>query len=301
MKRLLLLFLCILTPALSGFGQTPQQIVRSKAETELREVLSGVRGILGFAAMDFVKGERFAANEHVQFPQASAIKIPVLMEVYKQAHAGKISLRDKLSVEKARQVGGSGVLFEFGDNTSDISVADLCVLMIVLSDNSATNMLIDLVGMQNVNTTLQSSGIKNTRLQRRMMDQAASVRGDENISTPADALRIMELLYKGEFINREVSDDILSVLTKGKGAGLLKSVAGPGVPVAFKPGGISGVATEWGIVYIEGFPYGAALMMSFASGDEADPALRKVAGILHDYYSRIARATRYGTYGPAPK
>lgn len=300
-KPVTLALLCAVVLAPQCFSQTPAEIIKAKTEARLRDVLSGVQGIVGYAAVDFVKGERFAANEHMQFPQASAIKIPVLMEVYKQAHEGTISLNDKLSVGKARQVGGSGVLNEFGDNTSAISVADLCVLMIVLSDNSATNILIDLVGMHNVNKTLQTLGITRTRLQRRMMDQAASIRGEENISTPADALKIMEYLYKGEFVNRRVSDQILSVLKKGKGSGALQSAAGAGVPVAFKPGGISGVATEWGIVYLEGFPYGAALMMSFASGDEADATLRSVARILHDYYSRIARATPYGTYGPAPK
>lgn len=301
MKHFLLACLCTLVLTIETSGQTPRQVVKAKTQAELDRVLSDVKGILGFAAMDFVRGDRFAAHEQIQFPQASAIKIPILMEVYKQAHEGKVSLNAKLTVDRARNVGGSGVLVEFGDKMSEISVADLCVLMIVLSDNSATNMLLDLVGMQSVNATLQSLGIKNTRLQRRMMDQAASLRGEENISTPADALRIMEMLYKGEFVNRQVSDDILAVLKKGKGAGVLKSAAGPDVPVAFKPGGIAGVATEWGIVFLEGLPYGAALMMSFASGDEADQALRTVARILHDYYMRMARATPYGTYGPAPK
>jgi beta-lactamase class A len=71
--------------------------------------------------------------------------------------------------------------------------------MIVLSDNTAANMLIEIVGMENVNRTMTSLGLKQTRLQRKMLDTAASARGEENLSTPAEAARLMEILYRGGF------------------------------------------------------------------------------------------------------
>lgn len=81
--------------------------------------------------------------------------------------------------------------------------------MITLSDNSATNTLIDLVGMQAINSTMQTLGFLNTRVQRKMIDVQASRRGDENISTPAEAAKILNLLYQGKFIDKPTSDGIL--------------------------------------------------------------------------------------------
>jgi beta-lactamase class A len=106
-------------------------------------------------------------------------------------------------VDKTHKVGGSGVLQELGDHTSQLSIRDLGILMIVLSDNTATNMLIDLVGMENVNKTLSSLGFTQTHLQPKMINTAASGRGEENLSTPAEATRLMEILYRGWGIQRD--------------------------------------------------------------------------------------------------
>jgi beta-lactamase class A len=293
-------FLLVLGLCSNAFAQPENlKIVREKTEAQLQEVIRGVRGAIGFTAFDLVRGEKFSANENLIFPQASAIKIPIAMEVFKQAREGKLKLTDMLWVEKKHQVAGSGILFELGDKSSQMSVRDLCVLMIRLSDNTATNMLIDLVGMANINTTLSSLGMKNTKVQRRMLDQVASARGDENLSTPAEAARIMETLYKGEFVSRTVSDDILSILKKSKGeAGAIQSGVPTDVPVAFKPGGIAGVTTEWAIVYLPSLPYVVTIMENYGVGDEATSAMKKISELLYEYYSRVATATKHGTYVP---
>jgi beta-lactamase class A len=187
------------------------KLIHDKTEAKLRAISSNVHGALGVTALDLTSGERFAINENSVFPQGSAIKIPILMEVYKQANEGKFKLTDMLWVNKAQQVGDSGVLVELGDHTSRLSIRDLGILMIVLSDNTATNMLIDLVGMKNVNNTLASHGLTQTRLQRKMINSAASGRGEENLSTPAEAARLMEILHRGEFLNRQVCDEILTI------------------------------------------------------------------------------------------
>ena len=274
-------------------------LVREKTTLQLQEIVRGVSGAMGFAAFDLVRGERFAANENLVFPQASAIKIPILMEVFKQVHDGKIKFSDMLWVEKKKQVGGSGILFELGDHTSQLSIHDLCVLMILMSDNTATNMLLDLLGMDNVNQTLRALGLSRTKVQRRMLDQAASGRGDENVSTPAEAARIMEILFKGEFVNRAVCDGVLEILKRPKSErGVIGSAVPANVPVAFKPGGLAGVMTEWALVYLESYPFVVVVMENYALEGEAEPATRKIAGTLYDYFSRVGSATRHGTYVP---
>ncbi len=289
-----LLFL-LATPSSAGAQEKNWAVVRAKTEARLQEIVSGTRGAMGLTVIDLTSGEHFDINENLVFPQGSAIKIPILMEVYKQAAEGKVKLTDLLSVAKQHQVGGSGVLKELGDGTSRLSIGDLAVLMILVSDNTATNMLIDLVGTENINQTMTSLGLSQTKIQRAMMDTAARGRGDENLSTPAEAARIMETLYQGEFIDRVACDDMLAILKKPKRGGINAGLP-VDVPVAFKPGGIPGVSTEWAIVYLKERPYVVVVMENYELNDEATEAMKEISRTLYDYFWRLGRASRYGTY-----
>lgn len=273
----------------------PVKAIQQKTQARLEQIVGGVKGVMGLVVEDLSGDYRFAVNEDREFAQASAIKIPILMEVLKQAHENKFKLSDKHWVEKKRQVAGSGILSELGDHTTQMSVEDLCVLMIVLSDNTAANMLIDMVGMENVTKTMESLGCKQTKLRRRMLDTAASARGEENVSTPAEAAKIMRLLHEGKFVNREVSDHVLSILRKDK-PGAIKSALPAGVKVAFKTGEIPGVLTEWAIVELDRRPYVVIGMGAYGVGDEFEDAYRDASKAAYEFFSRLATATKYGAY-----
>jgi beta-lactamase class A len=272
-----------------------QILLREKTEARLREIAARTHGVVGLAVVDLTDGNRFSFNEDKIFPQASAIKIPVLMEVYKQAGEGKFNLSDTRRIKKSDMTGGSGILCELGDGTVQLSFHDLCVLMIVLSDNTATNLLIDLVGMANVNRTMESLGLKRTRLQRRMMDMSAAQRGDENLSTPAEAARVMEILFRGEFLSRAVCDEILAILKKPKSTAVCAGVP-VSVEVAGKPGGIAGVKTEWAIVLLKNRPYILTVMENFGSGSEAADTIKEISETVYNYFARLSRATVHGVY-----
>lgn len=296
-----ILFAACFAVAIGAIAQEANlNIIHEKADARLKEIAARARGALGFCALDLTSGERFALNDTVVFPQASAIKIAILMEVYKQASEGKFKLTDVRRIEKKDKAAGSGVLQELGDGTVELTIHDLCVLMILVSDNTATNILIDLVGMENINKTMASLGAKNTRVQRRMLDTAASWRGDENISTPADAARIMEVLFKGEFISRKVCDDIIVILKKTKPTNL-KSGLPADVSIANKPGSIAGVTTEWAIVYLKDRPYVLIVMENYGMEDDAPTAMKDISRTLYDYFYRLARATSHGTYVDKPR
>jgi len=296
MRKLILLaaaFTCLPTVALAQPDNW--ELVRKKTEAKLAEIAAGTRGIVGLAAVDLTSGERLGTNENLVFPQGSAIKVPILLELYRQAAEGKFKLTDRLGVEKRQQVGGSGVLGQFGDGTSELSLRDLAVLMIVLSDNTATNMLIERVGQENVNRMLASLGLERTRLQRKMMDEAAKGRGEENLSTPAEAARLMEILFKCEGLTRAACDDILSILTIEK-PGQIRRGLPENLPVAFKPGGIPGVTVEWAIVQLKERPYVLVVMESFGLEGEGAQAMEKISRLLYDYFWRRSHSTRFGTY-----
>ena len=274
---------------------TSLALLREKTLERLEQAVDSAGGIVGLAAVDLTDGHSFAINDTFVFPQASAIKIPIMMEIYRQAHEGRFSLTERKPVAVEDQVGGSGSLQFLGDRTSELSVKDLCVLMITLSDNTATNMLIDLIGMENVNTMLRSLDLNETTLQRRMMDTAASARGEENLSTPREAARIMQILHQGSFISPEACEDMLSILSLPK-SGDLKRGFPAGTPVAFKPGGIPGVSTEWALVRLEHRPFAVAVMEKYELKGEAGGMFGEIGKILYDYYWRIGSASRYGTY-----
>ena len=269
--------------------------IAEKTQQRLEEIAARPQGVMGLVVEDLAGDHRFAVNEDRQFPQASAIKIPILLTLLKQAHEGKVDLKAMHWVEKKSQVQGSGILGELGDRTTQMSTEDLAVLMIVLSDNTATNMLIDLVSMKNVTDTMFSLGAEETRLQRRMMDTAATARGDENLSTPADAARILRMLHEGKFVSREVSDHALAILRKPK-SGDIKAALPENISVAFKPGAVPGVATEWALVELKGRPYIVIVMGSHGVGDEFKTATREISKTAYEFFRRAATATKYGAY-----
>jgi beta-lactamase class A len=285
-----------LTMAMNPVAAQNLTVLREKTDARLKELAAKTRGVMAISVLDLKSGERFDVNEKLVFPQASAIKIAILMEVYKQANDGKFKLTDIKHIDKNTKTGGSGVLIELGD--LDLSIRDLCVLMIVLSDNTATNMLIDLLGKENINGTMESLGLKDTKVLRRMMDTAASHRGEENLSTTANAVRIMEILYKGEFVSPGICEDIISILKKGKKTNL-KSGLPEDISIACKPGGIAGVETEWAIVYLKERPYAVAVMENYGMGDGPE-IIKEVSKTLYEYFHRLSKATSHGALVDKP-
>src|SRR5262249_26011586 len=129
------------------------------------------------------------------FPTASSIKPAVLLELYHQAEAGGVDLQATTTPPTPR-VGGGGVLEALGDHVS-LTWHDLAVLMMVWSDNEATNVLIRRVGMDAVNRRLDGLGLPRTRLRRQMMDLEAARRGEENVTTPSELRRLLEAVEDG--------------------------------------------------------------------------------------------------------
>jgi beta-lactamase class A len=259
-------------------------------QAKLQAIADCVGGSFGLVVEDLAGEHRFAVNAERQFTQASCIKTPILLEVLKQAHEGKLRLSDRHWVERSNKTSGSGILQELGDCTVELSVEDLCVLMIVLSDNTATNMLIDQIGMENVTATMAELGAPQTVLRRRMMDTTAAARGEENLSTPADAARILRLLHEGKFVSREVSDHALAILRKPK-AGAIRSTVPLSVPVPFKPGELPGLLTEWALVELPERPYIVVVMGTYnpktSTDDDLDAAMKQVGKEAYKFFKGL--------------
>src|SRR5262245_24863897 len=290
----LLSLVLLLLPA--GAQDDNRVLLRRKLTAEIEKVANSLDGVMGVAIKDLITGEEILINDQLTFPTGSSIKIPVLIELHKQASEGKYKLSDQRWIERKDQIGGSGVIVNFGDHTSQLSLNDLAVLMIVLSDNTATNMLIDQVGMANVNRTMDELGLNQIRLRRKMIVQVASARGDENTATPREAMALMEKLYRGQIVSRQLSDDALKILKIRKSSPIPRLLPA-GVEIANKPGGIEGVACDWAVVYVPNLPYAIAVMTNY-NGEGADDAIAKVSKLAYDYFARLSRSTRYGARVP---
>src|SRR4030095_3335003 len=283
----------------AGAQDESRAVLRRKLAAEIEKIAGSHDGVMGVAIKDLTTGEEILINDQLTFPTGSSIKIPILIELHKQAAEGKYKLTDQRWVERQDKVGGSGVIVNFGDHTSQLSLSDLATLMIVLSDNTATNMLIDQVGMANLNRTLDELGLKQIRLRRKMIDQAASARGDENTATPREAMALMEKLYRGQVVNRQLSDDALKILKIRKSSPIPRLLP-DSVEIANKPGSIEGVACDWAAVYVPNRPYAIAVMTNYngPNSEAADDAIAKVSKLAYDYFSRLSRSTGYGARVP---
>jgi beta-lactamase class A len=299
MKKILLLisFLFIGWVAQAS-AQTPEAIIlQHKTQARLQHIIHHSRAVTGLEVIDLTNGKSvFSFNSRISFPQASAIKIPVLMTIFKQANQGKFNLSDKRTVKQADVVGGTGVLKEMKMPVS-LSIRNICALMMSLSDNTAANVLIELAGMKSVNAVMKSLGFDKTVLRRKMMAIKASAEGRENLSTPADAARILKLLYDGKFINQKKSSKIISFMKKpARTESYLAAGLPDSVPMAFKYGGLKEVKTEWAIVLLQARPYAVAVMQNDIWDKKKDHAIKNISSVLYRYFWRLGHSTKYGVY-----
>jgi beta-lactamase class A len=300
MRRVLLALLIasISASAPASAQPAPRAQLAAKFRERLAEIARTTDGVVGIGVIDLRSGERFGVNDTLTFPQGSAIKIPILIELFRQASAGTLSLEERVPVRGADQVGGTGVIYWFGDGLSMISLRDLAVLMIVLSDNTATNILIDRVGMSAVNATMVSLGVPAIRLQRKMIQVRESAAGRENVATPAQAAELMRRVHVCDLpMPRARCDELRRILEIPK-AGAFPSSVPSSVRVAWKPGTVEGVETSWGLFALPGNAYVVTAMVNYSDGEPGQRALRLAADAAYEYFRRLARSTPMGVRVP---
>lgn len=297
--RLALLAALTLVLGATAQAQPAQRAqLTAKFRERLTEIARSTDGVVGIGVIDLRSGERFGVNDTLVFPQGSAIKIPLLIALFRQAESGALSLEERVPVRAADQVGGTGVAQYFGDGQSMLSLRDLAVLMIVLSDNTATNVLIGKVGMDAVNRTMSLLGVGSIRLQRLMIRPRESAVGNENIATPAHAAELMRRIHTCELpIAKASCDEVRRILELPKDGPFPLSVPSS-VRVAWKPGTVEGVATSWGLFALPGNPYVVTVMVNYSDDAPAQRAIRQVADAAYEYFRRVARTSPFGVRVP---
>lgn len=283
-------------PTLGEAQATHLDILRAQFQETVEAIASAYNGVAGVHVVDLTDGTRFAFRDDLIFPQASAIKIPILLELFRRAETEPDILRRRAEITDAVRTGGSGVLLHLTDGGSALSLEDHAIYMILFSDNTSTNVLIDVLGMEAINALSASLGAPNTRVQRKMIRPEASARGDENLSTPRDAAQIMERIASCDLPMSEAAcGRVREILAIPKSGSYVDPVPAS-TPVLWKPGGITGVAAAWGMVDLPDRPYVLVVMSNY--GGDGGALIREISAAAWDYFSRLAGVTEYGTRVP---
>jgi beta-lactamase class A len=279
---------------------TKQQVLWEHLRLAITDVEQRLDGVAGVAILDLNSGEQLLIRGDEVFPQASSIKIAVLAELYHQeqqsAHGvgGKVSLKDRYVVRAADIVPDSFILGGLTPGVSSLTNRDLATIMVAVSDNSATNVLIDRVGMDNVVRLTDSLGLPHTQLRRKMMDLQAAAQGRENISTPREMMELLEQLYRGKVIAPPLLEDFFNVLATGKESWIPRDLPAD-LKIANKPGELEGVRNDSGIVFLKNRPYVICVMTTYLAHERAgEEAIARISSLTYGVIDRFSRASELG-------
>jgi beta-lactamase class A len=275
----------------AAFAQTPAtDLLERKTTARIRALDDALDGAFGIAAIDLTSGRTLSFNGDAVFAAASAIKLPIMVEVFRQARTGTLRLDQPVPLAPQDLVDGSARLQKLlANGPASATVRELVEAMIEVSDNSATNKLIDMAGMDRINRTLDELGFPNTRLRRRMMEWAAA-RVNENVSTPIEMARLVELIYRGKAVDEAASAEMLRIMKRVKAA--FRKTVPERIEVAAKPGDIPGARCETGIVLLPNRPFALAVMSGFIR-DGKDP-VPEAASLVYEYFETLARSNQWG-------
>jgi len=298
MKSLFAVAFTTFAVAIPAIAQHPlppkQRLLFQKLESTIQDADKSLDGVMGVYAIDLTTGNTIASNADEIFPTASTIKIAILAELFHQAQQGKLNLSDIYTLKSSDLVGGSGISSAFTPGVTKLTLRDLAALMISVSDNSMTNVIIDRIGIDNVNALLDSLGLSHTRLRRKMMDIKAAAEGRENTSTPHEMSQLLEALYRGEVLNKQFTEDFFNLLSIHKES-YLPRLLPEDLRVANKPGELEGVRNDCGIVFTGKRPYALCVMSTYVRHErEAGNAIEKISFAAWQTFDRLDRSSDLG-------
>ncbi len=212
--------------------------------------LKGFSGTAGIVIKDLDKNWEINTNKNLRIPSASIAKIPIMLSFFYAAHEGKLSLQDTVKLKDSDKTPGSGTL-KYETPGKAFTIEDLISRMITKSDNTATNMLINHLGFDTLNRYFKKLGLKNTNLSREMMDFKKRKQGIENYTTAGEISRLLEQIYRGKFLNLQISQQCVEILAGQKVKDRIPKKLPDEVVVAHKTGLENFICHDAGIVYTD--------------------------------------------------
>lgn len=238
-------------------GRPVPQETRAPAslDQEVKAAIAGFRGKVWVYAKNLDSGVVYGLRGDERVRTASTIKLPIMVTVFANVAAGKARFEDELELTKEKKVGGSGILGELHDGLR-LTLRDAVNLMIVLSDNTATNLVLDVLTADEVNRQMEALGLKRTQVLRKIGGGSPSQANEDpvtrlfgiGVSTPREMVTLLERLERGEVVSPEASREMIEVLKREQYAdGIGRTLYD--VPIASKSGSLDRLRSDVGIVY----------------------------------------------------
>jgi beta-lactamase class A len=250
-----LAFLLLLIAGVGASAQTDQAAKQSALDQRVRAEVAQFKGKVSLFAKNLDTGAVYELGGDDRVPTASTIKIAIMVEAFARVAEGKAKWTDELVLTKEKKVGGSGILAEFGDGLR-LTFRDGVTMMMIMSDNTATNLVIDVLTADAVNARMESLGFKETRLMRRVFGGGESAEGkkEENKrfglgrTTPREMVALLEKLERGEVISPAASKEMLELMKREQGTnGVWRELWR--LPKATKSGALDALRSNIGIIY----------------------------------------------------
>ncbi|CAM4010872.1 serine hydrolase [Mesobacillus thioparans] len=234
-----------------------------------------------------IEGRVIEFNSNEVYQSASLIKLPILFEAFRQVEEGFLQADMLVTVSQEDKVGDTGVLQAM--DTKQITVHDLLALMIIVSDNSATNLLIDLLGMETINTTISKIGMKNTVLKRRMLDFEAAQAGNDNLTTSADIVLCLKEAEEGKLLKKQSRKQFGALLLNQQFKGKLPAYMNQNLlKIGNKTGELTGIEHDCAVItYGDKRAFAAVLIDGLEDNETGKTMIRQVGKLINESISGI--------------
>ena len=294
-------------------------MAESGVMSAIQDFTAHTGGVVGVAAKHLETDGCVSHNADTIFFTASTLKVPLLVELYRQVDAGIIDVNQRIDLTDALRVPGSGVLKELASGLQP-TVHDLAMLMIIISDNTATDILYNRVGGDNINNTMRQLGLTHTQIPMTCQELLYSITGldvenpahtyqlasdrlkkrefvlegdgfsedKSDVSSPNDMCRLLELIYDGDILSPQSREAVLDVLKRQQLSTVIPHALPPGTAVAHKTGSYHSVRCDVGIVFSPTGPYAVAIMAKqMTDGDRlsVDASLAAVSRAVYDEFA----------------
>jgi len=267
-------------------------------QKEIDKIINGFSGQIGYVTRSTTSEEEFFANEKIQFPVASCIKLPIIIELLYRNKEGNPLLTEKVILEKEDQVPGTGVLKDL-DPGLEFSLSDLAKLSITISDNTAANILIDRLGIDSINARIRSLGMKSTHVGTKFVFTDPT----KNVGSPLDFCNSLTKLIKQTIVDKDNCEWLIDVMERqqymeniprylpynrfAEEFGITQKLR-----IANKIGMLSGVINDMAIISNQDFKYILVIFtknckdLTFGPDNEGAKVVAIISKLFYDYFKR---------------
>jgi beta-lactamase class A len=265
-------------------------------EARIAPLVKAHKGKVAVAVKNLKTGEEFYLSADEAMPTASLIKLPVMVEAYWQADEGKVKLDTTLTLKKDDKVQGSGILTQHFSDGATFPLRDAVRLMIVFSDNTATNLVLDQIGLPSTNTRMAKLGLKETRINAKVfradtrIDQERGKKYGLGSTTAREMVQLLELIEAGKVVSPEACKEMLKTLKACDDKEKMTRFLSPETVVAHKTGSVNASKTDAGIIYLKSGPVALCVLTDgnedqrWVTDNAAQVLIAKIAKEVHDHF-----------------